>query len=358
MVKDDNIHTKEYRLSLHFVTTGEVGGGGFNVILNLTMLIHKYEDIISIENLLEAWKEFVVGKKNRKDVQDFQRYLMSNIIKLHGELNNQTYAHSDYETFNLSDPKPRIIHKAKVRDRLLHHAVYRVLYPYFSKKFIADSYSCQNNKGTHKSVKRFHQFARRLSRNHSRQLWVLKCDVKKFFASIDQEKLMDILKKNIIDHKLLKLMSVIIYSFSSTHCGVGLPLGNLTSQLLVNIYMNEFDQYIKHRLRIKYYLRYADDFVIMSDKRDYLVSVLKNVGSYLTNNLYLKLHPDKVSIKTISSGVDYLGWVNFPNHRVIRTSTKNKMMRKLAENPDNFHTRQSYLGLLSHGNTHKIVKSI
>lgn len=122
------------------------------------MLNHMYESIISLENLLEAWKEFLKGKRNKKDVQEFQLDLMGNIINLHLDLKTKTYAHGGYHAFNISDPKPRNIHKASVRDRLLHHAVYRVLYPYFDKKFIPDSYSCRLNKGTHKAMDKFQSF--------------------------------------------------------------------------------------------------------------------------------------------------------------------------------------------------------
>src|SRR3989338_4041739 len=144
-----------------------------------------FEEIISIENLLLALKEFMRGKRNKKDVQEFQLRLMDNILSLHDDLKNRTYVHGGYHAFNLSDPKPRNIHKASVRDRLLHHAIYRILYPYFDKKFICDSYSCRINKGTHKAISRFRSFFRKVSKNHTRSCLVLKCDIRKFFANID-----------------------------------------------------------------------------------------------------------------------------------------------------------------------------
>src|SRR3989344_5433672 len=129
--------------------------------------VHTYEDIISLENLLAAWQEFVVGKRSRKDVQEFEQRLMCNVISLHDDLAAKTYEHSPYEGFTISDPKPRNIHKASVRDRLLHHALYRQLYPYFDARFIADSYSCRLDKGTHKALDRFRAFAYKVSRNHT-----------------------------------------------------------------------------------------------------------------------------------------------------------------------------------------------
>src|SRR3989338_10700362 len=113
---------------------------------------HNYQDIISVKNLCEAWREFVRGKKLKKDVAEFSLNLSRNIFKLHDDLRTKTYKHGPYEAFSISDPKPRSIHKATVRDRLLHHAIHRVLYPHFDRKFIADSYSCRVNKGTHKSM--------------------------------------------------------------------------------------------------------------------------------------------------------------------------------------------------------------
>jgi len=273
-------------------------------------LSHKFEDIISLDNLLLAWQEFLRGKRNRKDVQGFSANLMDNIFSLHQDLLYQTYKHGGYKAFKINDPKPRDIHKATVRDRLLHHAVYRFLYPFFAKTFIADSYSCQIGKGTHKALDKFRQFAYRASKNNTKTCYVLKGDIKKFFASIDHDVLLKILNEYIPDKKIIWLLEKIISSFSSTRKGVGLPLGNLTSQLFVNIYMNKFDQFVKYKLRNKqpppppltpslaggeivlrrfregrnpglthpgasrhpsregnYYIRYADDFVIFSEDR-------------------------------------------------------------------------------------------
>jgi len=155
--------------------------------------IHTYDNIISLENLLMAWKEFIVGKKSRKDVQEFQRNLMTNIISLHQDLKNRVYVHGGYYAFKISDPKPRDIRKATVRDRLLHHAIYRVLYPHFDSKFIHDSYSCRLEKGTHRAIDRFRDFHRKVSKNNTKTCWILKCDIRKFFANIDHKILKEIL---------------------------------------------------------------------------------------------------------------------------------------------------------------------
>lgn len=327
-----------------------VGGGGRLSGVG-KQFSHSYQDIISPENLLDAWQEFIIGKRRRKDVQEFEQRLMNNMLALHADLREKTYTHSPYEAFNISDPKPRSIHKALVRDRLLHHALYRKLYPYFDARFIADSYSCRFGKGTHKAMDRFRSFAYAASRNHTRTVWVLQCDIRKFFASIDQNILLDILRRSIVDQDILWLVERVISSFSSTRVGVGLPLGNLTSQLLVNIYMNEFDQFMKRQLGVKYYVRYADDFVVLSRDKAWSENLLLKIQNFLRERLHLDLHPQKVHLRTLASGVDFLGWVHFPDHRVLRTATKRRMLRRIDEVGGKQETVQSYLGLITHGNS-------
>lgn len=319
---------------------------------------HGYNHIISLENLLEAWKEFVRGKRSRKDVQEFERNLMANIIALHRDLAAKTYVHSAYQHFKIADPKPRDIHKASVRDRLLHHALHRELSPFFFKTFIAESYSCQDGKGTHRALGRFKKFIDSVSENDTRTVWVLKCDIKKFFANIDQAILLGMIAKYIPDKDIVWLVSVIVGSFNSGAPGVGLPLGNLTSQLLVNIYMNEFDQFMKHRLKTQCYLRYADDFAVLSQSREYLEGILPAMQEFLNQKLKLTMHPNKISIETVASGVDFLGWVHFPDHMVLRTVTKKRMFRNLENCDGDKAVIGSYLGLLSHGNARKLANAV
>ncbi|MFH1286604.1 MAG: reverse transcriptase domain-containing protein [Candidatus Magasanikbacteria bacterium] len=321
-------------------------------------LPHTYEDIICLENLLSAWQEFIIGKRKKRDVQEFSLHLMDHILSLHEDLSNDTYKHGRYHSFHINDPKRRHIHKASVRDRFLHHAVHRLLYPFFEKTFISDSYSCRKNKGTHNAVDRFRSLGYKVSNNHTRMCWVLKCDVKKFFASVNHGILLNILQTYIPDKEILSLLKHIITSFHTPNrSNTGLPLGNLTSQLFINIYMNEFDQFVKHKLKVKHYVRYADDFVILSQSKDYLEQLIPQVRNFLQTNLNLTLHPNKVSIKTIASGVDFLGWVQFSDHRVLRRTTRRRMFARIQKEYRE-EVLQSYLGLLGHGNTYGLQEKV
>jgi len=307
--------------------------------------------------LLAAWQEFLPGKRRRLDVQIFGASLMDNIFSLHDDLLYHNYRHGGYAAFNISDPKPRHIHKASVRDRLLHHAIYRILYPFFDRTFSADSYSCRLGKGTHKALNQFRNYFLKVSRNNTRNCWVLKGDIRKFFASIDHNVLMETLKEYISDEGIIWLLGQVIASFPAKIPNKGLPLGNLTSQLFANVYLNKFDQFIKHRIKARYYIRYADDFVILSEDKEWLRKQISPIQNFLSYNLRLELHPDKLFFKTFSSGVDFLGWIHFPDHRVLRRASKRRMLKNLRENKKE-GSLPSYLGLLSHGNAKKLQSMI
>jgi len=321
-------------------------------------LTHKFEDIISLENLLAAWQEFLCGKRRRLDVQIFESKLMDSIFSLHYDLLYHRYKPGGYKDFKISDPKPRHIHKANVRDRLLNHAIYRQLYPFFDRIFVFDSYSCRLDKGTHKALGQFRSYFLKVSHNGTRNCWVLKGDIRKFFASIDHSILMDILKEYIPDEKIIWLLQEVIGSFKIGADNKGLPLGNLTSQLFANVYLNKLDQFIKHQTKAKYYIRYADDFGIFSEDREWLKEQIRPIQDFLSSNLKLELHPDKLFLITVSSGVDFLGWVHFPDRMVLRSATKKRMFRKLKINNYKKQSLNSYLGMISHGNSFKIKKEL
>lgn len=319
---------------------------------------HLYRKIISIENLFQAWDEFKRGKHSKKDVQKFELRLEDNLFNLHQNLKTKTYRHSSYTAFNIYDPKFRHIHKALVRDRVVHHAIVSKIEPIFDKSFIFDSYSCRKGKGMHRAVKRLSNFARKVSRNYTGKCFVLKMDIKKFFASIDHEILIDFLKKKLADEDLIWLLQNIIHSFSE---GKGIPIGNLTSQIFANIYLNKLDKFVKNELRIKYYIRYADDFVILSNEKEYLKNLIPIIDQFLRDNLKLSIHQEKIVIRKLIQGIDFLGYIVLPQYLLPRTKTRRRIFRKLGQKigSEAFHqTLQSYLGYLKHANSYKIVQQV
>lgn len=326
------------------------------------MVIFNYRDLITIENLFQAWNEFKKGKIKKRDVQQFERDLEDNLFKLHHLLITKTYGHGLYEEFYVNDPKRRHIHKACVSDRIVHHLLYKYLYGLFDKTFIYDSYSCRINKGTHRGVRRLAYIVRKVSKNYTFPCFGLKLDIKRFFSSVDHKILLELLKIKVSDEDILWLLSEVIDSFSSEeHLDKGIPLGNLTSQVFANIYMNELDHYVKHNLKIKYYLRYADDFLILDSNRENLCQYINILKQFLFNNLNLELHPNKIIIRKLSCGIDFLGYIILPHYVVPRTKTVRRMFKKIQEKKgsDNFNqSLQSYLGYLSHANTFNLTQRL
>ena len=320
--------------------------------------------IVSPENLFAAWGEFQTGKSSRVDVMAFERNLEVNIFALQRELEAGTYRHGPYSAFTLCDPKQRQIHKATVRDRVVHHAIFSVLNPIFEPTFIAQSFSCRKGKGTHRAVDSLERMLWKVSKNHRRPCFALKCDIHKFFASVDHALLLGILGRRIADERTMALLTEIIGSFSASE-GKGIPIGNLTSQLFANVYMNEFDQFMKQNLKIRNYIRYTDDFIIVGDSRERLLSLLPTIGQFLREHLCLALHPHKVTLRKYGQGIDFLGYVALPHYRAMRTTTKRRMLRKIRKKiaqcqqgiiPPEYadHCFQSYLGVLSHADTHRL----
>jgi len=299
-----------------------------------------------------SWREFKKGKTKRKDVLEFEFNLEDNIFQLYQELKTKTYKHSEYSSFYVQDPKLRHIHKAEVSDRIVHHLISKYLNQIYDKTFIFDSYSCRLNKGTHKAVNRLKQFSLKQSKNNKTNFYALKCDIRKFFDSIDHNILIIILKRRIQDNDILDLIIEIINSFQTVK-NKGIPLGNLTSQYFANIYLNELDQFIKHELKVKHYIRYTDDFVILDRNKGYLENIINPIEKFLKNRLNLSLHPDKIMIRKHNQGIDFLGYITLPRCRALRIKTKKRMFKKA-----NQKNIQSYLGVLSHCNGYKLRKEL
>jgi retron-type reverse transcriptase len=326
-----------------------------------------YERIISTANLFAAWREFKSGKLGKKDVLAFSERAEEHLVALHDDLASGTYVHGKYHRFFVHDPKRRPIAKASVRDRVLHHAICRIIGPMFDKQFIFDSYASRKGKGTHAANERLRVFALKLSRNGTRAVWLMKCDICKFFDSVDHDILLGICEEKITDEKLLALLHMIVTSFE-TRPGKGIPLGNLTSQLLANVYMDLFDQFVKRNLRFKHYIRYTDDFVLLSCDKSELEETLPRIQAFLMDRLRMELHPQKIFFRKWRQGFDFLGYVHFPYHTLVRTKTMQRIFRKLTQHHTNAHdeegfdkleqAKQSYLGILSHANAKRQARDI
>jgi len=336
-----------------------------------------YSNLISLDNIFQAWEEFKKGKRSKPDVMLFERNIEDNLFNLHQKLTKRTYRHGQYTEFYVNDPKRRHIHKAKVADRIVHHALYKYLYNLFDKTFLYDSYSCRLDKGTHKSVKRLEKFTREVSKNYTQDCWSLKLDIRKFFASVNHKILMSLISKKVKDKDILWLISNVLNSFSANRgsanrgstpmdkdeaIGVeplkGIPLGNLTSQIFANIYLNELDQFVKHMLKVKYYLRYADDFLILESNKNQLFDYIDKLRSFLESRLKLELHPKKIILRKLIWGIDFAGYIVLPHYILARTKTKKRILKKFLKEEIGNQSMQSYLGYFSHAKSYKISQEL
>lgn len=259
--------------------------------------------------------------------------------------------HGRYTGFTINDPKTRRIHKALVADRIIHQLLVNILEPMFEPRFIYDSFSCRRGKGTHAGVKRLRLLLGKASRNNTKTVYVLKCDIRQFFASVDAEILRRLIARRVASDEILWLVDEILASFSP-----GIPLGNVTSQLFANIYLHELDWYVKQTLQIKYYVRYCDDFVIVCASRSEADRRISMIGRFLKATLKLELHPNKVSVRTFREGIDFLGYVLKPGAMLIRTKTRARMLARVTS-----ENKSSYLGVCSHANAYELsslVRSI
>ena len=290
-------------------------------------------------------------------MQAYACNLEENLFGLREELRSGTYLHSGYTQFYITDPKLRHIHKPAVKDRVLHHALVALLDPIFERLFIFDSYSSRRGKGTHLAIARLRELCWKESQHNTRTVWALKCDVRKFFDSVDHGILLSILGKR-VRGEVFSVLEQVVRSFE-IRPGKGIPLGNLTSQLFSNVYLDRLDQFVKRELKVKSYLRYADDFVLVSHDRAYLEGLLPRIEEFLGGELKLELHARKVIFRRWRQGIDFLGYISFPNHTLLRHRTRQRMLRNTSRQvgrlaagkiaPDRLdRTLESYYGMLRH----------
>ena len=326
----------------------------------------------SLEHIFQCWDQFKRGKRKRKDTQLFERHLEDNIFQLREDLITFQYSHAPYQQFYVTDPKQRHISKAVVRDRLVHQMVYDTFTQVLDKKFIFHSFSSRLGKGTHEGVTKLHQMIGKVSKNGAFPCFALKTDIRRFFDTVHLCTLKGLLRKYIKDEGTLKIIDIIIDSFKVAHDQadpVGIPLGNVTSQLFANVYLHELDDFIKQSIKEKYYLRYCDDFIILSSSENHLKSLIGVIRDFLSQKLRLELHPKKVMISKLGSGIDFLGYVLFENHTLMRTTSKQRMKRRLREAYENYligktdevpmdQKLQSYLGILSYADQRTLALGI
>ncbi len=326
-------------------------------------IIRPFNEFAQIDNLYTAWRQFRSGKRERSDVIVLERHLESELTKLSEELLAGTYQHNSYHSFFVRDPKYRAIHKASVRDRIVHQALFNVLYRLFEERFYFDSYSSRVNKGTQAAIARIWKYIVSESKNLNKEVYIFHGDVDNFFASVNHDILLSLITRKIKDKDYMKLCRSIITSFDLGN-RTGIPLGNLTSQVFANIYLHELDYFVKQTLRIPFYARYNDDFFIVSSDKDFLIKASKTIQEFLMAKLRLSVPDHKAVIKNLSSGVDILGVVAFPYGLVPRRRISRAALKIAGNAAKTGYTSyigkqlNSYIGLLSNSKSYLLKQRL
>jgi len=285
-----------------------------------------YPEICSYENLLLASRLAQRGKRFKPEVYSFNARLEENLIELQRELETQAWAPGPYRDFYVQEAKRRLISAAPYRDRVVHHALCNVIEPLFDATFIFDSYACRTGKGTHAAADRYTQFSRRAR-------YVLKCDISRYFPSIRHDVLYGQLARRIADRKTVWLCEQVIRSRGDEGLfwpsGHGIPIGNQTSQFFANVYLNDFDHWMKEEVGARLYIRYVDDFVVLSDDTRWLHSLIPRIEKQLAG-VGLTLHPRKRTVAPVSEGCDFMGYRIWPDHRRVRPVNGYRFQRALA----------------------------
>ena len=357
---------------------------------------------ITIEELFQAYIKCRRYKRNTANALTFEIDYESNLVTLCEEINNGTYNPGKSIAFIVNKPVKREIFAADFRDRVVHHLIIGKLNSLFEKEFIHDSYACRIGKGTHFGIQRIDRFIRQCSQNYMKDCYVLKLDIKGFFMHIDKNILFEKLKVFINEkykeqdkELIINLCRKIIFYDPTKECIIkgkqknwqglppdkslfysplncGLPIGNLTSQVFANFYMNGFDHFIKHDLEIRFYGRYVDDFVLVHSDKEYLKSLIPILSNFLLFTLKLTLHPKKIYLQHYTKGVKYLGGVIKPNRIYIANRTKGNFYRTITKINDVLKNEDidkqklseilastnSYLGIMSQYKTYNLRQKI
>lgn len=325
-----------------------------------------YENL-TFEKLLAAHQRARKGKATKNNVIQFEMNLENNLTNLLNQLRIGTYHIGAYRSFIILEPKKREIESLPYVDRIVHQwYVEEFIKPYILPKFIKDTYACIPDRGTHHAVDAVQHYMQIYHRKKE-DFWVLKCDIRKFFYSIDRSVLFEILKKHIGDKALLRFTYHLLEDNRNGR-SLGIPIGNYTSQFFANIYLNELDQYIKHELRIKYYVRYMDDFILLLDTKADCKFILEQIRSFLKSYLKLELN-EKSRYYPCHMGINFCGYRIWPTHRLLRTNSKRKMKKKISKWNHLFHngtldykrvlpTFNSWMGHISHCNSYKLKQHL
>lgn len=308
-----------------------------------------FESIVSLENLILADRKARKGKSRSYGVRLFDKHRGCNLLDLHNDLASGNYKTSDYSVFKIYEPKEREIFRLPYRDRIVHHAIMNLLEPIWVSIFTRDTYSCIKGRGIHDA---FSSLRAALSNDPEGTKYALKMDVKKFYPSIDHDILKAIVRKKIKDKRLLVMIDEIIDS------APGVPIGNYLSQYFANLYLAYFDHDVKEKLKVKYYFRYADDIVVLGNDKPYLHNVLKEMR-FMLSKLKLEIKDNYQIFPVASRGVDFVGYVSYHTHALLRKSIKKRFARAVAEGSvPGSPNWWSYWGWAVHCNSKHLIKKL
>lgn len=323
---------------------------------------NKFYKCLTFENMLAAHERAKKGKTSKSEIIIFEMDLETNIIRIINEIKNNNYKFGKYREFTVYEPKERIIKSLPYRDRIVHQwYVEEFIKPYFYPRFIKDTYACLDNRGTHKAVKEMQKKMRKMKKEYN-DYYVLKCDIKKYFYNIDKRILMKILSKKIKDKKILEFTEIILNDGSN----IGIPIGNYTSQYFANIYLNELDHYVKETLRIKYFCRYMDDFILLLPTKEEAKKCLALLEGFVNKELKLEFNNKSTYFKS-NRGIDFCGYRIYETHILLRKRFKNKVNKSvkkwnyLYEEGKLYYEKyymswNSYKGHASHANSLNFMK--
>lgn len=328
----------------------------------------EFEKIYSFESLYYAYRKARRGKRWKGAAAKFEVNLLEAINLLSAQLKTKRYTMSPYNTFEVYEPKRRVVMSNGYKDKVVQHSLCdNVLEPILTRSFIRDNYASQVGKGTHYGLDRLQEFMRRFYRQNGVDGWVLKCDISKYFYSIRHDVLKTLIRKKISDPDVLWLVDLII---DSTEGNVGIPIGNQTSQLFALLYLDGLDHFVKEKLGIKFYGRYMDDFFLIHKDKEYLQYCLKEIEAFVEDR-GLSLNA-KTNISPLKNGIDFLGFHTYLTEsgaviRKVRRRSKNNMRRKFkkfanlraAGRIDDKTIEQSYQswrGHASKGNCYRLIR--